>query len=144
MRDVIRFGKSVTLEELNPHNFHMKNDYMNNILFMALNVLPALEELGYTPKVEQCFLSNKYTASNPELLRERFSERYNKGLGMRVSLDPFDMVGVIVDIPRIVMSINSNVHAYVDMRRKLVEFFFEMPDESKVIEITDEEERRIA
>ena len=144
MREVIKFGKIVTFENLNPHNFHLKNDYINNLLFVGLSILPGLEALGYSPSVEQCFVSAKYMEASPELMNGRYSDKYSSGLAIRLSLADYDHYALVTDMPSLLSKVASKVYCYLHKNTKLLEFFFEMNDESKVIEVIGEEERRIA
>ena len=52
MRDVIKLGGDIAFEDLNPHNFHLKNDYINNLLFTALNILPPLAKYNIKPNTK--------------------------------------------------------------------------------------------
>ena len=143
MRDVIKFGKTVTFEKLNPHNFHLKNDYINNILFVALSTFPLLESLGYELEVKQAFVSNAYMDANPELLDERMPGKYSQGLGLKLGIKDYDHYALLEDLPVAILQMKSKVHCYIDKQRKLVELFFEM-EESKVYEVIGSEERRIS
>lgn len=146
MRDVIKFGKTVTFEDLNPHNFHLKNDYINNILFAALSTFPALNAEGVDAKVLRGFVSSAYMENNmPEMRKHDYSGRYTQGLGLQITWDEYEPIVAISLITKLVQSIKSNVLALINQEAEYVELFFEMPDEvgTCVYEITDAEKRQI-
>ena len=145
MRDVIKFGKTVTLEDLNPHNFHLKNDYINNLLFAALSVFPYLNNKGIDAKVLRAFISAGYMDENmPEFKNERYSQKYSQGLGLLITWEDYTDLEAISEVSKLVSTIKSNVLARINHAKKQVEILFEMSDKSKVFELVGTEERQIA
>lgn len=145
MREVIRFGKTVTFEDLNPHNFHLKNDYINNILFCALNTFPYLNSEGIDAKIVRGFVSNGYMEQNlPLVYKEKYSYKYTQGLGLIITWDSYDSTEAILIIPKLVAGIKSNVLARIDHACKQVELLFEMTEPTKIYEVAGGEERQIA
>lgn len=147
MRDVIKFGKTVTFEDLNPHNFHLKNDYINNILFVALSTFPMLNADGIDAKVLMGFVSNGYMEQNlPSLKDTKYAGKYTQGLGLRITWEDYQPITAIGIVTKLVSSIKSNVIARLDQDNHFVELFFEMTDETgtRVYEVIGGEERQIA
>jgi hypothetical protein len=145
MRDVIKLGGDIAFEDLNPHNFHLKNDYINNLLFTALNILPPLAKYNIKPKILLAFVSNSYAQDNLEEYHTNpLFYKFTQGLALRITWDNYSQIDAITIIPDILKDVKSNVYAYLNQDESYVDLYFEMKDTTKVFEIIDGITRQIS
>ena len=93
--NTLQFADNVTMTELNPHNFALKNDYISNLISTALKVVPYANSMfgSHNIKVKRGFLSRSYIQE--ELLNTtntNISDLYKhaEGLGITISWINFD------------------------------------------------------
>jgi len=53
------FAKGVTLAEVNSENFHMKNDYADNLIVTCMEILPIIDNNVSSIKIINGFISRK-------------------------------------------------------------------------------------
>jgi len=90
MYDIV-FAENVTIESLNPHNFAMKNEYIDNLISTAMLIVPkiAMEHSGI--RVLRGFLSNAYIRDNFKTDIADYVQKHSMGLAIELSWDMFDL-----------------------------------------------------
>ena len=90
MAQVVIFN-GVDISTLNPHNFHLKNDYIDNLLSTAFLIFPKLKSIfGNTSvRIEKAFLSASYVRNNFTTITDNLLA-HTKGLAVEFTWEGFD------------------------------------------------------
>lgn len=85
------FAEGITLNQINPHNFSLKNKYMDNLITTSMTVLPVIERSleNKQLKILKGFLSNSYALDRFETMT-RSLILHTKGLALEISWDDFN------------------------------------------------------
>lgn len=91
----LQFADNVTMTDLNPHNFALKNDYISNLVSTALMVIPIANAIvgSDSVMVKRGFLSRSYIQD--ELLHKPVFNKadlykHAEGLGVSITWRDFD------------------------------------------------------
>lgn len=96
---LLKFADNVTMAELNPHNFALKNDYISNLISTALNVIPYANLVIGKEKVlvTKGFLSRSYIQQELQLPKRRVEDFYKhaEGKAIEITWEDFDVESAI-------------------------------------------------
>ena len=88
MDNKLKITQNITLESLNPHNFHLKNDYINNLLSTAFIILPIVAEHVTGIEVTKGFLSRSYLRSpSRDIKISHVVYKHSIGLALELTWD---------------------------------------------------------
>lgn len=121
MKNEIKIGRKITYEDLNPHNFALKNRYVTNLLTTALAVIPTLEDfVGGSAYIKKGFTSKGYTTYEKGTPTP-FESRLGEGLALVISVDPFDDMLVTAALKSVLRSSDARFKFTIDKDEKSVD-----------------------
>ena len=95
----IMFADNVTMAELNPHNFALKNDYISNLISTALAVIPYANLIIGKENIQvvRGFLSRSYIQQEMALPKRRVDDIYKhaEGKAIEITWSDFDVESAI-------------------------------------------------
>lgn len=96
MKDsTIKIVGEINVRDLNPYNFHLKNDYMENLLSTGFLILPILYEQVSNLKIINGFISSSFMRSKKRTLSQE-DKRFTRGLALSVTFDNFEEMALEV------------------------------------------------
>ncbi len=145
----IKFADNVTMESLNPHNFALKNDYINNLVYTALAIIPYANEYIGADKVRvtRGFLSRKYMQDEIRIPPKKVDDLYKhaEGLAIELTWDNFDTesaIGLARFILNPVTRFKDQVKIVINGNKKRISFYLNV-NETEVYEDTTDGLRQI-
>jgi len=90
MNNKITFVDKITFDSLNPHNFHLKNDYINNLLSTAFLILPVVANEVENIRIKKGFLSKSYIRSLDTEVKPYFY-KHSVGLALELTWKDWDI-----------------------------------------------------
>lgn len=117
MYDIV-FAENVTIESLNPHNFAMKNEYIDNLISTAMLIIPkiACEHTGI--RIIRGFVSAAYIRDNYNTDVADYVLKHANGLALEVTWDMFDLDDSTSVGLTLIDSIQEPLFVLIDMSRK--------------------------
>lgn len=90
----LKLAHGIKISDLNPHNFALKNDYMNNIISCGLILTDCISKCGFKNSVNivKGFLSNSYIADNLAVSAGKcidFLMQHSRGNAIEITFDDF-------------------------------------------------------
>jgi len=138
MKNELKFADKVTMDDLNPHNFALKNEYISNTISTALNILPIINSIVGSDKVNvtRCFLSRKFIFDEMVIPSDRFNDflLHSEGLAIEVSLDDFDDDLAIFISKEVILKNETPLKALIDLTRNRLSFYYVKDLENSIIE----------
>lgn len=142
MDTVLVFAKGITLSDVNPHNFSMKNGYVSNIICTCVPVLPMISSYIDTLKCITGFMSSGYIAAHyPKEAHSPEMKLHSQGKAIKITWPNFnsmqaidilikiisDLPEDIVDITFIVSESDKSVAIYYGLKKgkSIIEEYFE-------------------
>ena len=87
----VKFAENVTIESLNPHNFALKNEYIDNLLSTAWLLIPAIGREYGDLKIIRGFMSEAYMRSqNYRVENAPHIAQHAQGLALEVTWTMFN------------------------------------------------------
>ena len=135
MRKLI-FSEQITLHEINPHNFALKNDYISNLIDTAMLVIPPADALlpDRNLRVVTGFLSRSYILEQVEKDTDLFTDliQHSEGLAIELTWDNFTPDEAIA-LARNYMSVKMCVKILINNKKKTISFFLK-EEKNKILE----------
>lgn len=136
------FAKGVTISEVNPDNYHMKNNYADNIFATCLSVLPIVDTFVKNIRVVKGFIAlKKYKSDNGEDNQRSNEKKYCKGLGLEITWDDYNKKSCRIIASKILMDLPGE-NFIIIIKDNSVEFLRKTLT-TKIIEKVDKEFREI-
>lgn len=121
----LTFANNITMKELNPHNFALKNTYISNLISTALNIIPILNEvIGEDAiKVTRGFISNMYLRDRVNVPDWKIQNmmRHTEGLALEFTWRDFEFSDALLAAKEVKLSLqlkNEEVMVAIDTKRK--------------------------
>ena len=132
MSSKLMFADNITMSELNPHNFALKNDYISNLVSTALAVIPYANLMLGKDKVfvTNGFLSRSYIQQELNLPKRKVEDMYKhaEGKALEITWEDFDVESAInltnYMIPIFVKE-EDKVKMVIDSVKGRVSFYFD-------------------
>jgi hypothetical protein len=135
-KDLLKIIEGISFSDLNPHNFHLKNDYINNILITAFSVLPVIaKEDLLDVRVIEAFVSSSFIKSSTD----KYLRKHFNGRALRITWRGFK----VADAIQVALSLFEEI-AHVEIVIDNVEDWIMINrncDRSVIIEYNGTEER---
>lgn len=126
--EIMEICNGVSLENLNPMNFALKNEYFSNLVSCGVMVLPFLTEtLDERIIVTRGFLSRSYILNNIEGTVKLTKDFYKhaEGLALEITWDGFDVESAIT-VSRLALERNECfIKCLINAEKKVISFFFD-------------------
>jgi len=134
MSNKIKFIEGITFESLNPHNFHLKNDYINNLLSTAFMILPSIADEVSTVKILKAFLSRSYLRSlDRDIVPAVY--KHSIGLALEVTWADWDMTKALLVADKLFSEIEEGIKLVINTKNKSL-FIGRGFKESSIVETT--------
>jgi len=130
------FAKNVTIDNLNPHNFALKNEYITNLISTALNTIPYANDLlgvdsvvisngfasyKYMNEVSLSnFVRNQKGCNNCMIQRELL---FSKGLAIGLTWKDFDP-NIAIQVAKNILLNNDVINIVIDIIGKKLNVYF--------------------
>jgi len=138
MKHELKFADKVTMDELNPHNFALKNEYISNTISTALNVLPVINAIVGSDKVNvtRCFLSRRFIFDEMNIPVDRIDDflLHSEGLAIEVSIDEWEHELAILICKEVISNNDCAMKTLVDLTRNRLSFYYVKDLEKSIIE----------
>lgn len=85
----VKFAENISIESLNPHNFAMKNEYIDNLISTAWLIIPKIATDVDGLRVVKGFLSDAYMRQNYRLEKLEHLTRHGSGLALELTWESF-------------------------------------------------------
>jgi len=121
------FTQGITIRSLNPDNYAMCNDYMDNVWTTGIQILPEISKGLIELKVVSCFTS----ASAIRAKSKSFGWRERKvSQGLAISLTWYDWkhVTALAIAKKLLNEYHENVHVYINDSNKTITIYRRMRD----------------
>jgi hypothetical protein len=136
------FAENVTIESLNPHNFAMKNEYIDNLISTAWLLIPKIARQQSGLRIVKGFLSDSYMRQHYRTDNADYILKHAKGLALEVTWDMFtadDATNVGHDIIRECL---EPIYVIVDSSRKKICIYRRyLTDKSVLAQLVDGSQR---
>jgi len=139
MNEKLIIIKGITFDSLNPHNFHLKNDYINNILLVAFSTLPFFTDKDNV-RILNGFLSKSYVRSTDMVMAT--NNKFTRGKSYSITWDNFNSIEAIDLSLAIFQSSELPIELIIDIDNNFMEVSHETK-ESIIKERSNLEERII-
>ncbi len=122
MSDQIIIAKGVSLSTLNPQNFALKNDYMNNLISTAFMAFPVAAEILGDRKffVKRGFQSHAYVTEEVESAITSELIKHTKGLAVEFTWEGWTEENALVVGKAIYQQIADPVNVIVNTENRTV------------------------
>ena len=128
----LTFANHITMKELNPHNFALKNTYISNLISTALNVIPILNEvIGVEHiKITRGFISNMYLRDRIKVPDWKMQNmlKHTEGLALEFTWKDFEFSDALLAAKEVKLSLqlkNEEVMIAIDTKRKRLHIILE-------------------
>ena len=105
----LTFANHITMKELNPHNFALKNTYISNLISTALNVIPILNEvIGVEHiKITRGFISNMYLRDRIKVPDWKMQNmlKHTEGLALEFTWKDFEFSDALLAAKEVKLSL---------------------------------------
>lgn len=146
----LKFADNVTMRELNPHNFALKNDYISNLISTALNVIPYANEVIGSDRVRitRGFLSYSYIMQELNIPSRIIKDiiKHSEGMAIELTWKEFDNEEALVLAKTVVTELSLQhiqVKVVINTVKSKVSFYFDVSN-SEIGEDTSEGYRIIS
>jgi hypothetical protein len=135
MKNQILFTKDVTLEHLNPLNYSLKNDYMNNLFVTGFSILPIINRITAMPIIVKRAMASRKTlrSGNKPVwsIENTYLDKFTEGMALSVTWDGFEineaaeianaiMTGLDEKVVIFINSMDKYMNVYRDTREKVI------------------------
>ncbi len=141
MNNNIKLIENVTFNSLNPHNFHLKNDYINNLLSTAFLILPVIDELIEKVEVRKGFLSRSYVRATIKNVKP-YEYQHTIGLAIEVTWSDWSYDSALIVAEKLFSSIEEGLKIIINPKRNTL-FIGRGVKKSSIEEDTGRSERVI-
>ena len=131
--NVLKFADKVTMNEMNPHNFALKNHYISNLISTALYVLPYANAcIGQqVVRVTRGFLSRSYILTELQIPKHKTEDifKHSEGLAVEITWDNFDMDTALDLVSYITNPVTGNgqkMKIVIDKNKNKMSFYFDV------------------
>lgn len=140
----VKFGENTTLQNLNPLNFALKNEYADNLLSTALLIIPKVEEY-HKVEVITGFIAKAHLASTFRINEHnRWLRQHTVGLALQFTWDKFDMQDALKIANVLAETIIEPIYVIVDgTNRKLCVIRGYLKDVTKIDSSIDDYIREV-
>lgn len=139
-----KLTNEIGLEELNPYNVALKNDYLDNLLTTAFSVIPNIYPvIGYPIIIKRAFCSYRLMQNDHKPETPHLIEKYTQGLGIRITWDQWDFHVAKEAANAVYANIPGNMHIVINNDEKHISFYFNMHDRLICEALPDQEIRII-
>ena len=146
----LKFADNVTMRELNPHNFALKNDYISNLISTALNVIPYANEVIGSDRVRitRGFLSYSYITQELNIPSRLIKDiiKHSEGMAIELTWKEFDNEEALVLAKTVVTELSLQhiqVKVVINTVKSKISFYFDVSN-SEIGEDTSEGYRIIS
>ena len=120
------FGDNIKMNNINPHNFALKNDYISNLMTTCLSIIPVVNRVvgKENSRVTRGFLSRQYMIDHFEMsgsLQEDLL-KFSQGLALEMTFEPYDN-DVAITIAHNVGESDRQVKVIIDNKKQKRSFF---------------------
>lgn len=117
----VKFAENVTIESLNPHNFALKNEYIDNLLSTAWLLIPAIGREYGDLKIIRGFMSEAYMRSqNYRVENAPHIAQHAQGLALEVTWTMFNTDDAINTGLDLINTSLEPLYVIVDPERKKI------------------------
>jgi len=142
MYDVV-FAENVTIEALNPHNFALKNEYIDNLISTAWLVVTRVAPEVEGIKVIKGFLSESYIRANFKSAGDAVFQ-HGKGLALELTWNDFTVDKATTTGLTLINTCIEPLYVVVDSNRtKLCVYRKLLTDKSELVQMIDGAIRKV-
>ncbi|HNX38197.1 MAG TPA: hypothetical protein PL124_03940 [Candidatus Cloacimonadota bacterium] len=140
----IQFADGITLLNLNPFNYALKNDYINNLMNTGMCILPIVADTVVGDiSIKKCFTSKKQFLNNDyEKEDPRLSDKFSEGLAIRLTWDEYDANMATQLAYRVMSQLELKMNIAINNTANHITFYLDTDDQS-IYEITPDNSKRI-
>lgn len=141
MKNDIKIAGDITFSQLNPHNFSLKNDYINNLFTTALMIIPRLyQHLNENIELIKGFVSKQYITDNYTEM-DKHVYKHGEGLGLEFKL-PDNKERLLISLRQLLNDIEEPLEIRINLINETFSCFRDVR-ESAIFEISSAGERVI-
>ena len=141
----VKFAENVTIESLNPQNFAMKNDYIDNLISTALLLIPKLCRVHDDLIITRGFISHAHMNANVVIgSHNDYLRQHEKGLALEVSWSNFDVEDATKISVMMLESFNEPILIVVNTKDKKIGMYRRyLTDSSELRQLNDNAYRTV-
>ena len=140
METTIKFTNEVTLENLNPLNYALKNEYIGNLISTGALILPRVQDhLAYPVIIKKAMINRNILLS---LGRSRFQaeeelkEKFMSGLALCISWPEFNAVTAMEAVQGVMSDTDEKLTVIINEDDKYVSFY-RGTKKRQILEVSD-------
>ena len=146
MDSILTLANGITLGDVNPHNFSLKNGYIANLISSCIPVLPILGTYVGRMRVKMGFMSSKFISDRyPQECHSIEMQLHSKGNAIRVTWDNYDEVSTIDTLIKVMSQLPDDVVDicfFVYHADKSVAIYYGLKEGRVIIEEYEEKGKR--
>lgn len=138
MKYGVVFAENVTIESLNPHNFAIKNEYIDNLLSTAWLLIPKIGVRQSGIRIIKGFLSEAYMRKHYKTDNALHLLQHSRGLALEVSWDMFTVDDALLVGHALMDECYEPLYIIIDpSRKKLCIYRKYLEDKSSLCQLID-------
>ncbi len=127
METTIKFTNEVTLENLNPLNYALKNEYIGNLISTGALILPRVQDhLAFPVVVKKAMVNRNIMLSlgrSKFQVEEDLKDKFMKGLAITISWHDFNAVTAMEAIQGVMSSTDEKLTVIINEDDSYVSFY---------------------
>lgn len=140
----LMFAENCSIEQLNPHNFALKNNYIDNLISTGMTLIPRLSNYGIGQvTVLKGFLSRAYVTQNIGCFKYDFMHKHTEGLAVELTWDNFDVSDATSTALGLAETIPEPVLLVVNTDKKSLAIYRDTLDQTVVNQIVSGQIRTV-